>query len=362
MMSSKTWIVSILTMCLAIFILMGSVVYIYDPYCYYRIPSDRLIVNNYRFLNAGLIKNVNYDTAIIGSSMVQNFDMKLFREKLHMSPIKLTVGALSIEGVDVIYSAVKRKGSARNIIFCIDIPSLNKEEDALKVYPLYLYDDDPSNDFRYLYGYETWMRLLPLNLFFSLLEKSGKKLPQFYGTHDIDDIGAWDKDALYGEQYVLRDYQNNLNQISEQNLHDIDARMKKNADKLIEILLNVGVVENEKMSYIFFFPPYSALMWSQAIRSGYFRPFQSAKQYVVDRLDGRQNVSIFDFQILPEIMDLNNYKDTTHYSAKINDLMIEHMANGTMKVDRDTIDDNINQLMIMVRSFDVYLHSKFVVQ
>lgn len=361
MMSSRQWVLGVASISFVILLLMGYIVYAYDPYCYYRIPVDRLIVNNYRFLNAGLIRNANYDTVLIGSSMVQNFDMQLFREKLHINPVKLTVGALSPEGVNVIYSAVRKQNRAENVIFCVDIPSLNKEVDELKVYPLYLYDTNPYNDFKYLLGYETWMRLLPLNVLLNTMEKMGRILPQFYGTHDIDDIGAWDKDAVYGEEIVLRDYRNRVNQISAQNLCGIEQRMRHNADKLISTLLGSDDSEGD-VHYIFFFPPYSALFWSQAVKGGYFMHYQSAKRYIVDLLGCYENVTVYDFQVLPEIMDLNNYKDTTHYSAKINDLMVEHFSRGTMTVNMSTVVDNDERLLSMVKSFDIVLRSKLTIQ
>lgn len=357
-MTPKKWIITVFSLSTMIFFLMGYIVYWYDPYCYYRIPQNRLIVNNYRFLNAGIIKNAAYDTVVIGSSMVQNFDMNLFREKLNMNPVKLTVGALSIEGVETIYSAVEKRGMAKNIILCIDIPALNREKDELKVYPLYLYDDNKLNDFRYLYGYETWMRLLPLNCLFNFLDYSGYQLPQFYGTHDIDNIGAWDQDATYGEEIVLNDYWKGVNQVSAQGLDDIERRIRNNVDKLIDVLFELDRPGFSDKEYIFFFPPYSVLFWSDATKMGYFDHFQSAKKYAVERLSEHCHVKVFDFQALPEIMNLNNYKDATHYSAKINDLMIECFASYYMIVDSKGIESNIDRLKSMVALFDLYLQSR----
>ena len=72
-MKAKKWLITLFASVVSVLLVMALTVYIYDPYCYYRIPDDRLIVNNYRFLNAGIAKNADYDTVILGSSMTQNF-------------------------------------------------------------------------------------------------------------------------------------------------------------------------------------------------------------------------------------------------------------------------------------------------
>lgn len=324
---------------------MMSIVYIYDPYCYYRIPEDRFIVNNYRFLNAGIAKNADYDAAIIGSSMTQNFNMDDFREKLGVNPIKLTVGAMSIEGMELTYNLVKEVDKAEKIFVCIDIPSLNKEKDALATYATYLYNQTPLDDFKYLIGYETWARLLPLNIAFSAAEKIGIDLPSSYGTHNIDNIGEWKSKDVYDESILIESYLNKDTGLSKQKTINAYNRMVKNADKIIELMCS------DEKEIVFFFPPYSALYWYDSMKNGLFEDYMKVKSYIVNQVEDMENVSVYDFQPIPQTSNLKNYKDITHYNAKINGYMVDCFANNQYAVSSANIDNSINDLKERVEIF-----------
>ena len=345
-MSSKKWIISFLSLSITVMIILMSIVYVYDPFCYYRIPENRFIVNNYRFLNAGIAKNADYDTVIIGSSMTQNFNMNSFREKLNLNPVKLSVGAMSIEGMELTYNLVDSVGKADNVFLCIDAPPLNKAEDDLSTYATYLYNETELDDFKYLLGYETWMRLLPLNVGFNSLEKAGKKLPSFYGTYNIDNIGEWHSQAVYDKNIIIENYLNNNSGLSEQNTEGVYERMTSNADRIIDIFSN-----NEK-KITFFFPPYSALFWYNSTESGLFEEYNKIKEYIVNKVEDMPNVTVYDFQAIPEICDLDNYKDITHYSAQINEYMVDCFANKKYIVTSDTIGKSIDDLKEQVKTFE----------
>lgn len=327
-------------------ILLMSIVYVYDPFCYYRIPENRFIVNNYRFLNAGIAKNADYDTVIIGSSMTQNFNMNSFREKLNLNPVKLSVGAMSIEGMELTYNLVKAVDRADNIFVCIDLPSLNKEKDNLSTYATYLYNETSFDDFKYLLGYETWTRLLPLNIAFNILEKSGKKLPDLYGTYNIDNIGEWHSQSVYDKNIIIENYLNNNSGLSKQNTEGVYEKMTSNTDKIIDIFCS-----SEK-NITFFFPPYSALFWYNSTENGLFENYNKIKEYIVNKVEDMPNVTVYDFQAIPEICDLDNYKDITHYSAQINEYMVDCFASKQYIVTSDTIDKSIDDLKKQVQNFE----------
>lgn len=335
-MKAKKWIVSLFAAIISFLLVMALTVYIYDPYCYYRIPEDRLIVNNYRFLNAGIAKNADYDTAILGSSMTQNFNMDSFRTKLGMNPIKLTVGAMSIEGMELTYNLVDRIDKAQNVFVCIDLPSLNKEKDALETYATYLYNDSPFDDYKYLFGYETWMRLLPLNIAFNLAESIGINLPSSYACKNIDNIGEWHSNSTYDGEKIKENYINSNTGVSVQNTTGVHERMIRNADKIIKI-----VCSDDTKNVILFFPPYSALYWSDLMKRGLFDEYMLVKEYIVNKVEEMPYVTVYDFQSMDSTSDLNNYKDITHYSADINEEMVDCFAEKRYLVDSTNISDSI---------------------
>ena len=79
----------------------------------------------------------------------------------------------------------------------------------------------------------------------------------------------------------------------------------------------------------------------------------SQYQYVADRLLEYDNVHLFYFQTMPEILDLNNYADYTHYKPDINRFMVECFKDGSYEI--HSSEEMQNQLAIMrdmVATFD----------
>ena len=75
------------------------------------------------------------------------------------------------------------------------------------------------------------------------------------------------------------------------------------------------------------------------------------KKYMVTRFSELDNVKIYDFQDYKGIINLNNYKDTTHYIPEFNDMMIKSIAESKILVDRDNIDIKINNLKNIILEF-----------
>lgn len=345
-MHVKKWLTAFFVSILSVLLIMAMFVYAYDPFCYYRIPENRLIVNNYRFLNAGIAKNADYDTVILGSSMTQNFNMDSFRLKLGMNPVKLTVGNMSVKGMELTHNLADNIGKAENIFVCIDLPSLNKAEDGLETYATYLYNDTPYDDYKYLLGYETWTRLLPLNIAFNAAHNIGIKLPSFYACENIDNIGEWDSSATYSAEQVKKDYLSNNTGLSKPDTAGVYERMRVNSDRIIDIVCS----DNTK-NVTLFFPPYSALYWADLMEKGLFEEYMLIKEYIVSKTENMPHITVYDFQPMETISDLNNYKDITHYSAVINEIMVDCFANQSYQVDSQNISASITNLKQVVDAF-----------
>lgn len=73
-MNSKKWIKILLILCVFGVGFVGGVNYLVDPFQQYRVKTFYPIAfKNERYQNAGLAKNFNYDSLILGTSMTENF-------------------------------------------------------------------------------------------------------------------------------------------------------------------------------------------------------------------------------------------------------------------------------------------------
>ena len=71
---AKKWLLRLLALTMALVMLMCLCAWCIDPYMLYRVRDNQYLLNS-RLVTPGLIKNYDYDTVLIGSSMIQNTDM-----------------------------------------------------------------------------------------------------------------------------------------------------------------------------------------------------------------------------------------------------------------------------------------------
>jgi len=219
-------------------------------------------------------------------------------------------------------------------------------------FPKYLYDDNTLNDFKYLIGFETWTKFIPFTIFYNTSKSIdipvlNRVTNIFANTTDLDLIGDWSHGTAFGEEIVKNKYLNNLESVSHQTLRDMLNRMKTR----FENELYPVIQKNQNKQFMFILPPYSALYWYDTELKGYANILYDFKKYMIIELSQLSNVVVHDFQNYEGIVDLNNYKDTTHYVPEFNDMMIESLAESKFVIDEDNVDQNIESLKERVTEF-----------
>ena len=132
----------------------------------------------------------------------------------------------------------------------------------------------------------------------------------------IDLNGTGRLEDKYSRAIVVRNRESHLYEVSPVALENLQERLVEQIDSFIsKIDFSVG-------SFTFIFPPYSTLYWCDAQDLGYFDTFMSAKDYFIQELLAR-DCTVYDFQSADVANDLDNYKDSTHYSPGINAWMAE---------------------------------------
>ena len=174
---AKKWLLRLLALTMALVMLMCLCAWCIDPYMLYRVRDNQYLLNS-RLVTPGLIKNYDYDTVLIGSSMIQNTDMQRFRDTLGGKPLKITTGAISLTEIQKLTDKIGELGKAQHYYICLDQYLFAPEKwDDMDRFPDYLMDDNLWNDYRYLLGYETWMRFIPIDIALSGAKALGLSLP-----------------------------------------------------------------------------------------------------------------------------------------------------------------------------------------
>lgn len=317
---TKKWIISFFCGVFGVLMTLCVVAYIVDPFFQFRAKDNSYMLSG-QFVSPGLLKTYDYDTLIIGSSMTQNFDMDTFREKLGVKPLHIGLGKITAnEELELLELAYDREEVERFYV-CGDMYMFTEEPTESKN-PSYLVKNDLLSKCRYLLSYEVWARYIPIDIGFMILDRLGISLPQkFEESKSIDKLENWSLDYTFGEDVVLSNYAGGAYGVSKVDADNLYERMKEKID------IYVSGLDFTKGEYTFFFPPYSALYWHDTQVGGTFDAYMQAKKYFVQKLTDCGAV-VYDFQSSDVIVDLNNYKDITHYSPAINDWMVECFANG----------------------------------
>lgn len=329
-----------------LFVMLGVTAfigYIFDPAMYYRIPNYKTYCTE-QYTTAGLIKNHSAEVAIIGSSMMQNTNVDLVEELFDKEAIRYTLSGMTIDEIAMLVNrSLNVENNVDRFIINLDLSMFNSEEKSpFSRLPEYIYDDIKLNDIKYLLGYDTWVKFIPFNFIYNVACNIDSTITDkisvlFERATNIDLMGNWSNATNFSEEIVKNGYISGIAAVSEQNLDGMLTRMKSRFDNVIYPL----VIENNNKEFNFIFPPYSILMWYNAEEEGYLEVILKFKEYIVEKFDGLENVKLYDFQDYEGILDLNNYKDTTHYKPEFNDMMIRCIVNNQSTINILNMKDRI---------------------
>ncbi|WP_121610087.1 hypothetical protein [Mesobacillus foraminis] len=360
--TNKKFVKTVILLVVIMMTLTASLGYMLDPSLYYRLPKHYTYFSE-AFTTAGLMKNSPAEIAIVGSSMMQNTDMDLVRNEFGQRAVKYTRSGMNIDEITMLIDRATslEKNNVDKFILNIDMTTFNSEPSSpYDKFPKYLYDENKINDIKYLLGFETWTKFIPFNFVYNTSINfdtpiTNKVVNTFSKTTNIDLMGDWSFGTQFSEEIVKSKYENNLESVSKQNIDGMYERMKQRFDKeFYPVIYN-----NTDKEFMIILPPYSALMWYEAEKQGYAEILFDFKKYMVTRFSGLDNVKIYDFQDYEGIINLNNYKDTTHYIPEFNDMMIKSLAVSKNVIDVNNVDTRISNLKNIVLKFKTQ-HKKWL--
>ncbi len=354
-MTYKKWAVKTISLSLVLLLILGGITFAVDPLYQYRYDENDSYFLSSKFSCAGLIKNYEYDSVMLGSSMTQNFDPDIFKDEMGLNLLKVNVGGMSVPELCVYLDYIDEHSDCKKVFVSLDLQrfAINPDEAEFKI-PKHLINGY-WDDYKYLLSSEVYTRFLPLDLAIKGLETLNIEVPSFIkNTTDIDELGSWYRDYPSGEEAVLKSLEKDGFGVSSIVAEDVDENAKEN----IELLFSTIEKVSDETEYVFFFPPYSSLYWFHSRDNGHFDAFCEAKESIFNLSKNYKNITVYDFQNFDLTADLNNYRDITHYSKDINDYMVKCFADGTGLVTSvDTLKANKNGMA--AKADNIYTRYKY---
>lgn len=324
-----------------------------DPFYYYRMPKqDKLTFSKLsRYQNPALLRHLDYDTIIVGTSRTANFTPDMFEES-DWQILKVSANGSGgyLHRLTIDYAM--QIGKAKRVILEVSMPSYIHGKtwvnETQSVIPEYLYKPSWTTPFQHLLTLD-YLGLTaidsPVN---TEVRRPLEALQVWYPMHQGRYAGAHYA-ALINFPVVFCD--------------EVSDRTRRAYNRTIELEETLrGAVDTNLFAVIdaypntefrLFFPPLSALKDFRARQ--YHLKRKAFRAYVISGLLKRKNTMLYDFATDREVINqLDRFKDFNHYDLQTQrHIAKEIQAKDSEYILKDTVDHKENDpLTDAILSFD----------
>ena len=303
-------------------------VYIFDPFYHYHAPwlGLKAVLTEKEYQVVGSLRTFEYDTVLVGSSVAENNDNTWYDEAFGGTTIKAVRSYGRIADLVWYLEEAFDAQDVKQVFFSLD--SFALIEEAVTTFedtgcPMYLYDDNPLNDIKYLLNKTVLLERIPYMIAQSLSGSYDESLS--YNWADGKDFSASGALSQYARASEVTEMEDPA---------DYAENLAANLQLLTEL-----IEAHPETQFTFFYPPYSMLWWDDAVRAGLSDTYIYAETIAAETLLQYDNVRLFDFQNETDITtNLDNYMDTVHFSPDINYEICISIRDGECEVMADNLE------------------------
>lgn len=347
-------------------------VVLFDPFYHYHapLPGMKAVLTDKEYQCVGTLRNFEYDSLIVGSSVTENNDNRWFDELFGGRTIKAVRSYGGTADLCWLLDTAYEKHRLSHVFYNIDPAALSQPAQTTfeaTGCPMYLYDRNPLNDYPYWLNSAVLFEKIPYMLVrsFSGYEEGrsynwweGKAFaadaalshyerPEIQQTNRPAGTDAADAEGGSNDEDGT-DAADETDTEGAANAQDA-ADAENSFDDLLQdniALLTGEVTAHPETQFYFFFPPYSILWWDNMLRTGQYEDVVRAEAAVMKALLPYDNVRVYNFMAREDIItNLDNYMDTLHFRPEINRQMADWMAEGRYELhSEEEVDAMIREL------------------
>lgn len=368
-MSNKKWLISSF---ITILVFLTTLIII-DPLQIFHksIINKKYLYDNMRLQSAGIINNFEFDSIILGSSMLENTSSIEASQVLGGEFINISISGACFYERDYLLSYSLKKKNIKRVVYSLDPTcylSQAREHSELpsKDYS-FLYDDYIINDIKVYFNSKFLNILLDYLKSFKIDNHRSLEYPRAWFEIDFlkETFGGLEnwlsskhEDTKKGLESIVGASSNiEKNQIG--NFEKIEEDIIK-AKKYIDEFIISQVSKNRDTEFIMFIPPYFranfAIMKQQSVKS--YQIHKAIVEYLVKESSKYDNLKIFGFEDNDFLDDIANYMDMIHYSQEINSLMLKKFKEKDGLLTLDNVDSYIFKSEEKAKNFDLLGLSK----
>ncbi len=322
--------------------LCALTVFLLDPFYHYHKPwfGLKAVLNEKEYQVVGTLRHFSYDSVLVGSSVVENNDNRWYDEAFGGTTIKAVRSYGGVADLVWYLQEAFAAQEVKRVYFNLDPSSLIQEAETTfeaSGCPMYLYDNNPFNDVKYLLNAAV------------LFEKIPYELAQSFSADYEEGLSYnWAEGKDFSENGVLTHYVRRSEA----------AQMLPQTAKEQELQANLALLEqvvqeHPETEFYFFYPPYSMIWWDDAVRSGLKDVYLYDEAQIAKTLLAYDNVHFYDFQNETEIVtDLNRYMDTVHFDPQVNYEICMKMAANQNEVTPENLEETFRKTGELVDAYE----------
>lgn len=335
----RRWTCGLVAVVAALLAVCAAVVYIVDPCLYYRMPEDwDPVFFSERYQAAGLAKNVEADTVLMGTSMAANYRASQIADTFGTTGVRITIPDGYLSEFDQVMDVLFRSQDPQRVIFGLDVNILVRDESGLtEAMPAYLYNSNPLDDVKYLINKD--------NLYYSVYTLLANRWGQ---GETLDEGFTWDDTEWWNHMSALAGY-DRPEPVEEQ--LSAEAYLEPAAANLD--IMESWITAHPETEFDIFFPPYSILYWDKTIRLGQTEAVFAAMDLACERLLAHDNVKLYGFLMDGDIvLNLDNYCDHIHHSGQVCTQVLGMIAREEYRLTEKNADTMLAQWREFVVDYD----------
>ena len=350
-------------------LIMYTLIFIYDPLQIFHKAWFRTISfhSGMREQAAGIINNYQFDSLLLGTSMLQNTSAKEASKKLGGHFVNLSVSGSDFYERSFILKYALKKQKLKTIIYSLDANAYFLErfgqKSTIEAFNI-LYNDKFFNKFN-IYLNTKYMKCL------STLSSNKKCI----GTSkDLTYPGKWfDKKRDYSRFGGIENwFRINLKDKEINALESIVSLAKRKKESTFHIKNNpikyiddniISIIKrNKNTNFILFFPPYARLEYALWIQKDVnkFNLHKKIIKYLVTQSDKLSNLKIYAFGEEKFLDNLENYMDLHHYHKKINTFMLNSFASDFGLLTKSNVNKYIKVITEKSLKYDISVPAKYI--
>ncbi len=347
-------------------------------YDYYD-ANKFIALPNMRLQAKGIINNVDFNSIILGSSMLANTSALEASQLFGGTFVNLSIlGARTYERAFIFEDTFRHK-KIKNVIYSLDVYHRPKEESSQLDNWQLLYDQSKLNDLvvllqpKYIVGamkkvltpYTAYdfniidhikiskkPLIAHIDFFNSPIEWMSKPdhVVHFGGLANwVENIGA-----LNTGKFLLQTLPATLQSLTTYPKVNYESVNVEEEKQYIEKYFLRFVKEHPETKFYVVFPPYYRFYYARdLVKDGKYFMHQKITRFMVDAAKKYDNLYIYGFEDLAFLDDISNYMDITHYHSRFNQFMLEAMSKNEHRLTEQNVNAYIAKCEQLTRNFDI---------